>query len=102
MKHKAKKVFFVARMNAFLVWNPEKLKELEDKMRESGMTEKEIEAQQYYNHKVYTGCVDRYAPSPKILYWRVQAGYVTYGNEIDSKTKKPLFNAEAWKRQIMC
>ena len=98
VKHEAKKAFFVTMMNAFLVWNPEKLKELEDNMRAEGMTDAEIEKHRYYNCRIYTDCVDRYAPSPKILYWRVRAVYAMYGNVIDTKSKKALFNVEAWKK----
>ena len=46
---------------------------------------------------VYTSCHDIYTLSPKILCWRVCTVYFTYGNMIDSKTKKPLFDSEAWK-----
>jgi len=108
MKHEAKKAYFIALKEAFLIWNPVKLKELEDNMEAGGMTKKEIEAQMYFNPGPYNGCVDRYAPSPKILYWRVRAVYALCGNIIDSKTKKPLFNAEAWKKadnvlkEILC
>ena len=98
VKHEVKKHFFVALMNAFLVWDLDKLNELEDHMRDGGMDEKEVQNQQYHNRKLYTSAVNRYAPSPKTLYWRVQAVYVMYGNMTDSKTKKALFNAEAWKK----
>lgn len=108
VKHEAKKGYFNALQNAFLVWNPKKLKQLEDKMRENGMSDEEIKAQRYFNSHVYRGCVERYAPSPKILYWRVRAVYALFGKMIDSKTNKPLFNAQAWKkannvlREILC
>ena len=97
-KHEAKKGYFVALRDAFMVWNPKKLKELENKMRDGGMSDEDIEAEKFYNCRVYRGCVDRYVPSPKILYWRVRAVYTVYGNMIDSKTKSPLFNAAAWKK----
>jgi len=42
--------------------------------------------------------VSRHVPPPSMLYWRVRAVYVLYGNMIDSKTKKPLFNARAWRK----
>ena len=108
VKHEAKKTFSVALKNAFLVWNPTKLKQLEDEMREAGMSDKEIQAQRYCNSQVYNGCVDRYAPSPRILYWRVRAVYALYGDMIDSNTGTTLFNDEAWKKadnvpkEILC
>ena len=67
-------------------------------MKEAGMLETEIANQFYYNHKIYTDCVDRYILSPKMLYQRVRAVYVFYGNMIDSRTKNPRFNAAAWKK----
>ena len=108
VRHEAKKAYFVALKNAFLIWNTTTLEQLEDKMREGGMSDKEVEAQRYYNSQVYTRCVERHAPSPRILYWRVRAVYALYGNMIDSKSGKPLFNVEAWNKadnvlkEIMC
>lgn len=98
VKHEAKKAFFHALMNAFLVWNEKKKKQLEDKMKEDGMTKEEIEAKRYFNSHLYQSCVERYAPSPKILYWRVRAVYALFGNMVDSSTGKPLFNDAAWKK----
>ncbi|KAL3791184.1 LOW QUALITY PROTEIN: hypothetical protein ACHAWO_013615 [Cyclotella atomus] len=96
--HEAKKAFFVALREAFLVWNPTKMKELETKMREQGMSDNEIQAQKYFNSRLFRECIDRVVPPPQILYWRVRAVYALYGPMIDSKTKKPLFTPRAWKK----
>jgi hypothetical protein len=96
--HETKKAYFVALREAFLVWNKDRMRELEDKMRESGMTDEEIQSQKYHNAALFRGCIERTVPPPSILYWRVRAVYALYGNMIDSKTGKPLFNAKAWKR----
>lgn len=98
VKHEAKKAFFVALREAFFVWNPQKLKELEDKMRDSGMTDDEIKKQKYFNTQLFKDCVDRKVPESTILYWRVRAVYVAYGDVVDSETKKPLFNKRAWSK----
>jgi hypothetical protein len=98
VKHEAKKAFFVALREAFLVWNPLKMKELETRMREQGMTEKDIQAQKYFNSRLFRECVDRKVPPPRILYWRVRAVYALYGPMIDSKTQQPLFNFRTWKK----
>ena len=98
VKHEAKKAFFVALREAFFVWNPQKLKELENKMRDSGMTEDEIKKQKYFNTQLFKDCVDRKVPESTILYWRVRAVYVAYGDVVDSETKKPLFNKRAWSK----
>lgn len=98
MKHEAKKAYFVALREAFLVWNKDKMQELEAKMRESGMTDKEIRALKYHHAALFRACIERTVPPPSILYWRVRAVYALYGNMIDSKTEQPLFNAKAWKR----
>ena len=98
IKHEAKKGFFVALRDAFFVWNPRTIKELEERMRASGMTDDEIRRQKYFNTQLFRGCIDRKIPPSSILYWRVRAVYVAYGSIIDSKTKKPLFNERAWKK----
>jgi len=98
VKHEAKKAFFVALREAFFVWNPQKLKELEDKMRDSGMIDDEIKKQKYFNTQLFKDCVDRKVPESTILYWRVRAVYVAYGDVVDSETKKPLFNKRAWSK----
>ena len=95
VKHEAKNAFFVALREAFLVWNLDKLEELEDQMKKSGMSEDEIKDARYYSPEVFRNCVDRVVPPPSVLYWRVRAVYVLYGNMIDSVTKKPLFNEAA-------
>ena len=98
VKHEAKKAHFVALRDAFLVWNPKKMAELEERIRDSGMTDEEIQAQKYFNSRLFRDCVERKVPSPRILYWRVRAVYVMYGKMIDSKTQQPLFNSNAWKK----
>jgi hypothetical protein len=97
-KHEAKKAYFVALSEAFLIWNPEKLEELTSKMRESGMQDEEVKLQRYFNKCLFCDCVDRHCPAPSILYWRVRAVFVSYGGIIDSKSKEPLFNARAWQK----
>ncbi|EJK75836.1 hypothetical protein THAOC_02434 [Thalassiosira oceanica] len=98
IKHEAKKAYFAALKNAFLIWNPEKLEKLKSKLREEGKTDNEIEAMMYYNSRLFQDCVERHAPAPKILYYRVRAVYKLFGNIKDSFTGKPLFNKEAWKK----
>ena len=88
----------MALREAFLVWNLDKLEELEDQMKKSGITEDEIKDARYYSPAVFRNCVDRVVPPPSVLYWRVRALYVLYGNMIDSVTKKPLFNEAAWNK----
>lgn len=98
VKHEAKKGYFVALREAMLPWDVNGIRELETKMRESGMEAEEIEAQKYYNARLFRECVQRRVPPPNELYWRVRAVYALYGNIVDSKTKKPLFNKKAWKK----
>jgi len=33
-----------------------------------------------------------------VLFWRVRAVFAMYGDIVDSKTNKPLFNKRAWKK----
>ena len=72
IKHEAKKSYFVALREAFLIWNPTKMAELEKTMRDSGMTDDEIKEKKYFNARLFRECVERTVPSPKILYWRVR------------------------------
>lgn len=98
VKHEGKKAYFNALRNAFLIWNPKKVEEFDGKMRDDGMDEDEIKAMKYFKPHLYDECIERHAPAPRILYYRVRAVFKLFGNLIDSKTKKPLFNTEAWKK----
>ena len=98
VKSALKKAYFVALMNAFFIWDEEIMDELRQRMKDSGMTEKEIDAELYFNCELFKGCVPRRVPPPSVLYWRVRAVFVTYGQMIDSETGRPLFNAQAWKK----
>jgi hypothetical protein len=98
IRHEARKGFFVALREAFFVWNPVKLKELEQRMMNSGLSAAAIKRQRYYNTQLFRNCVDRSVPPPRMLYWRVRAVYATYGPLIDSKSKAPLFHARAWSK----
>jgi hypothetical protein len=98
-KHEAKKAYFVALSEAFLIWNPDKLEDLMTWMRAGGMTEEEVRLQRYFNKRLFCDCVDRHCPAPSILYWRLRAVFVTYGPIVDSKMKAPLFNGMAKGRQ---
>ena len=108
IKHEAKKAYFAALKNAFLVWKPQKLAKLKAEMKANGKSDEEIDTMMYYNSTVFHDCVDRHAPAPKILYYRVRAVYKLFGNIKDSKTGKPLFNKEAWEKaknvlsEILC
>ena len=97
MHHEGKKSFFVALRDAFLVWNKDKLEELKGHLREEGRSEEEIEKKMLFTSTLFTDCVDRYIPPPSLLYFRVRAVFVLFGKLVDSKTKKPLFNAKAWR-----
>ncbi len=98
VKHEGKKAYFNALRNAFLIWNPKKVEEFDGKMREDGVEEDEIKAMKYFKPHLYDECIERHAPAPRILYYRVRAVFTLFGNLIDSKTKKSLFNAAAWNK----
>ena len=98
IKHEAKKSYFVAFQNAFFVWDEELMKELRCRMEETGLDEEEIDSELYFRPELFKGCVTRRVPPPSILYWRVRAVFALYGNMIDSKTNKPLFNKAAWAK----
>jgi hypothetical protein len=41
-KHEAKKAYYVALSEAFLIWNPKKLEELTRAMRASGLQDEDV------------------------------------------------------------
>ncbi|KAL7491648.1 hypothetical protein ACHAWT_002097 [Skeletonema menzelii] len=97
-KHEFKKAYFVALREACFIWNPIKLNKLRTKMISAGLSDKQIDAQMYYNARFFRECVERIVPPPKILYYRLRAVFVLFGEMVDSKTKQPLFNDKAWKK----
>lgn len=93
-----KKSYYVVFMNAWLIWDDNLMNELRTRMAETGLSEEDIDAELFYNPSLFKGSVDRHVPPPSILYWRVRAVFVTFGNMVDESTGRPLFNAAAWKR----
>jgi len=73
IRHEAKKSYFVALREAFLVWDQDMLKDLERRMCDDGMTNEKSKDARYYNSSLFTGCVSRRVPPPRFLYWRVRA-----------------------------
>jgi len=69
--HEFKKSYKVALRDAFFIWNEPKLNKMKETMKKDGYTNLEIEHELYFNVKMFTGCIERNIPSPKILYWRV-------------------------------
>jgi hypothetical protein len=69
---------------------------IQAQLRETGMTDEEIQARKYYNVDWFTARVPRFIPKPSVLYRRVRAVFETFGPQLDEKTKKPLFNDAAW------
>ena len=67
-------------------------------MRAKRLIDVQIEHAKYFNARLYKGYVNRYSPPPSILYWQVQVVYVLYGNMLDRKSKKPLFNSRTWTK----
>lgn len=67
-------------------------------MKASGLSDEQVDAQMYYNARFFRECVERVVPPPNILYYRLRAVFVLFGNKVDSKTKQPLFNDTAWKK----
>ena len=94
--HEGKKAFFVALRDAFFMWDKEKLDELIAHMIADGVTPEEIDNKMLFSPTLFTDCVPRYIPPASLLYFRVRAVFVLFGNMKDSKSKKPLFNKKAW------
>lgn len=97
-RHCYRKLFKIAFRDALLAWNPTKLKEVMDALKEDGFTDEEIQKKLYYDAKFFKDCVERIVLPPKQLYWRLRAVFMIFGDLKDPKTKKPLFNDAAWKK----
>ena len=52
----------------------------------------------YYHPRFFNERVERLILPPSQLYWRVRAVYLVFGEKRDSKSMKPLFDKEAWKK----
>ena len=70
-------------------------------MRDDGYTDEDIEYKMYYKPAFFLQCIDRHIPPPSILYWRVRAVFVFFGNRVDSKSKKKcLIKMRGLKQRI--
>ncbi len=96
--HEMKKAYFVALRDAWFAFDTEKLAALRSTLLASGMTEKEINAEMYFNFDYFRQRVPRVVLPPSQLYRRVRAVYAVYGQMLDSKTGTPLFNKANWKK----
>ena len=68
VKHEAKKAFFVALREAYLMWNEDKIEELKGNMKAAGMTEEQIKDGNFFSSALYHRCVDRRASPNKQSY----------------------------------
>jgi hypothetical protein len=96
VRHEYKKGYYIAFMKAFLAWDPDRLKEVTNKLKENGFSDEDIEMLMYYHPSFFAKGVERIVLPPHQLYWRVRAVFVTFGSKVDSKSGKPLFNKLAW------
>lgn len=99
VRHEIKKAYCVALTCAFFEWDPTVLAKAKAALRTvAKKSDDEIAAMLFYNMSYFLEVVPRKIPPPSYLYFRVRAVFATYGPMIDSKTKKPLFNDNAWKK----
>ncbi|KAL3903558.1 MAG: hypothetical protein SGILL_010401, partial [Bacillariaceae sp.] len=97
MHHEFKKAFCYALMNAVYQWDPNDLDRVRANLTSKGWTNDDFESILFYRPSYFRTRVKRIILPPNKLYYRVRAVFVTFGDKIDSKTKKALFNAEGWK-----
>jgi hypothetical protein len=98
VKQEYKKPYYVALQAAFFAWRPELLAAVKETLAAYGFSKEDIDAKMYYDVDFFRERVDRRVLPPRELYWRVRAVFAVFGNKVDSKTGKPLFNARAWKK----
>jgi hypothetical protein len=97
IEHEVNKPFWVALMRAWFCWNEKKLENVIRILKENGWDDEDVKNKMYYKPRFFQELVERRVLPPRQLYWRVRAVYVKFGNRIDAKSKKPLFNKNAWK-----
>ena len=100
MKHEAKKAYHVALRDAWMIFDPVILGEVQDTLRYKGFDEHDISSRMYYDFDYFRQRVPRRVPPPSVHYWRVRRVFELFGPIVDSKTKQPLFNEAAWKRAL--
>jgi hypothetical protein len=98
VNHELKKSYYVAFQNALYCWDEAILEGVKDVLRQDGISKEDMESIMYYNANFFKACVPRVILPPTLLYWRVRAVFRLYGPEKDSKSGRPLFNDEAWKK----
>mmetsp|Transcript_630 Transcript_630/g.1007 ORF Transcript_630/g.1007 Transcript_630/m.1007 type:complete len:331 (-) Transcript_630:328-1320(-) len=96
--HEMNKTYFRHLADAFLIWDEGKMNEVRQTLREHGFSDKDIDLKLFYEPDFFRECVPRVAPPPSVMYWRVRKVFETFGNSVESKSKKPLFNDAAWKK----
>ena len=98
VKHEFKKPYFVALQQAFFTWRPDLLADVKLILGAKGFSEEDIKAKMYYDVDFFRQRVDRRILPPQQLYWRVRSVYVLFGDKLDSKSRKALFNKRAWNK----
>ena len=98
VKHEYKKAYFVALMNAFLVWDKTKFNTISSILQDSGWSKDTVDGTLYFRPRFFQKRVEQIVLPPRELYWRVRAVFVTFGCKVDSKTNQPLFNQKSWTK----
>ena len=62
IKQDLKKSYYVAFMNAWLIWDDTLMDELRTRMAATGLSEEDIDAELFYKPSLFKGCVDRHVP----------------------------------------
>lgn len=96
--HGSKKGYYVALRRAWFMFEPKSYADLIAALKADGLTEKEIEAKEYFDFPFFRKRVPRMVPPPSLHYSRVRAVFALYGQQRDSKTGAPLFNHAAWTK----
>ena len=96
--HSAKKAYKQAFGEAWLPYSATILAEVQATLAAAGMTAAQIKRKRFWSPRWFRRRVPSYAPEPSILYKRVRGVFVLFGNQLDVKTSKPLFNDTAWAK----
>lgn len=95
-KHRYRKAYFAALMEAWFAWDPKIMDKVKKKLRTEGFWDEDVEAKMYYDPQFFLNCVPQVVLPPSQLYWRVRNVFIAFGTKLDNG--KSLFNDAAWKK----
>ena len=98
VNHSHNKGFFVALSRAWFVFEPKAYRNLLAALKDDGLTDKEIQAKEYFHFDYFRKRVPRLVPPPSQHYHRVRAVFALYGTQVTQIqwTDQSAFHVHFW------